>query len=33
MNKLTNKKLKYDLKLETKAYLEFINNFKENKNE
>ena len=29
MDNLTNKKLKYDLKLETKAYLEFIKNFKE----
>ncbi len=29
LNNLTNKKLKYDLKLETKAYNEFIKNFKE----
>jgi len=29
MNNLTNKKLKYDLKLEIKAYKEFIKNFKE----
>ncbi len=28
MNKLTNKKLKYDLKLETKAYDEFVKNFR-----
>lgn len=33
LNDLTNKKLKYDLKLETKAYNEFIKNFKENTNE
>lgn len=33
LNNLTNKKLKYDLKLETKAYNEFIKNFKENTNE
>ena len=33
LNDLTNKKLKYDLKLETKAYNEFIKNFKENVNE
>ena len=33
LNDLTNKKLKYDLKLETKAYNEFIKNFKENINE
>ena len=33
LNDLTNKKLKYDLKLETKAYNEFINNFKECINE
>lgn len=30
MNKLTAKKLKYDLKLEVKAYKTFVNNFKEN---
>ena len=30
MNKLTNKKLKYDLKLEQLAYNTFINNFKIN---
>lgn len=30
LNKLTNKKLKYDLKIETKAYNEFVKNFKEN---
>ena len=29
MNKLTNKKLKYNLKIETKAYNEFIKNFEE----
>ena len=29
LNRLTNKKLKYDLKLETKAYNEFVKNFKE----
>ena len=29
LNRLTNKKLKYDLKLETKAYHEFVKNFKE----
>ena len=29
MNSLTNKKLKYDLKIEMKAYSEFIKNFKE----
>lgn len=29
LNNLTGKKLKYDLKLETKAYNEFIKNFKE----
>lgn len=29
LNKLTDKKIKYDLKLETKAYKEFIKNFKE----
>ena len=29
LNDLTNKKLKYDLKLETKAYNEFVKNFKE----
>lgn len=33
LNDLTNKKLKYDLKLETKAYNEFVKNFKENVNE
>ncbi len=33
LNDLTNKKLKYDLKLETKAYNEFIKNFKENNHE
>ena len=33
LNDFTGKKLKYDLKLETKAYNEFINNFKENVNE
>ena len=33
LNDLTNKKLKYDLKLETKAYNEFIKNFKEGVNE
>ena len=33
LNDLTNKKLKYDLKLETKAYNEFIKNFKECINE
>ena len=33
LNDLTNKKLKYDLKLETKAYNEFVKNFKENINE
>ena len=33
LNDLTNKKLKYDLKLETKAYNEFIENFKENNHE
>lgn len=33
LNNLTNKKLKYDLKLETKAYNQFIKNFKENVNE
>ena len=33
LNDLTNKKLKYDLKLETKAYNEFIKNFKEKINE
>ena len=33
LNDLTDKKLKYDLKLETKAYNEFIKNFKENINE
>ena len=33
LNDLTNKKLKYDLKLEIKAYNEFINNFKECINE
>ena len=33
LNDLTNKKLKYELKLETKAYNEFIKNFKENINE
>ena len=30
LNELTGKKLKYDLKIETKAYNEFIKNFKEN---
>lgn len=30
LNSLTNKKLKYDLKIETKAYNEFVKNFKEN---
>lgn len=30
LNKLTDKKLKYDLKIETKAYNEFVKNFKEN---
>lgn len=30
LNNLTNKKLKYDLKIETKAYNEFVKNFKEN---
>ncbi len=29
LDNLTNKKLKYDLKLETKAYKEFVKNFKE----
>ena len=29
MNQLTNKFLKYDLRLEKKAYNEFVNNFKE----
>ena len=29
LNNLTGKKLKYDLKLETKAYNEFVKNFKE----
>lgn len=29
MNRLTHKKLKYDLKIETKAYKTFISNFKE----
>ena len=29
LNNLTNKKLKYDLKIENKAYREFIKNFKE----
>ena len=33
LNDVTNKKLKYDLKLETKAYNEFIKNFKEEVNE
>lgn len=33
MNNLTNKKLKYDLKIETRAYNEFIKNFKEEYNE
>ena len=33
LNQLTDKKLKYDLKLETKAYNEFIKNFKENNHE
>ena len=33
LNDLTDKKLKYDLKLETKAYNEFIKNFKEEVNE
>ena len=33
LNDFTGKKLKYDLKLETKAYNEFIKNFKENINE
>ena len=33
LNDLTDKKLKYDLKLETKAYNEFVKNFKENINE
>lgn len=33
LNDLTNNKLKYDLKLETKAYNEFIKNFKENNHE
>lgn len=33
LNDFTNKKLKYDLKLETKAYNEFIKNFKENNHE
>lgn len=33
LNDFTNKKLKYDLKLETKAYNEFIKNFKENNDE
>ena len=30
LNNLTDKKLKYDLKIEIKAYNEFIKNFKEN---
>ena len=30
---LTNKKLKYDLKIEIKAYREFVKNFKEVSNE
>ena len=29
LNKVTGKKLKYDLNLETKAYNEFVKNFKE----
>lgn len=33
LNNLTGKKLKYDLKLETKAYSEFVKNFKEEVNE
>ena len=33
LNRLTDKKLKYDLKLETKAYNEFIKNFKESNHE
>lgn len=33
LNDLTDKKLKYDLKLETKAYNKFVKNFKENINE
>ena len=33
LNDVTDKKLKYDLKLETKAYNEFIKNFKEEVNE
>ena len=28
LNNLTGKKLKYDLKIETKAYNEFVKNFK-----
>jgi len=30
LNNLTNQKLKYELKIETKAYNEFVKNFKEN---
>ena len=33
LNSFTNKKLKYDLKIEIKAYREFVKNFKEVSNE